>query len=189
MHRVVILLLSTLLAGTASAVPVLDQQPEPHGTVLSRFILQGITQSFEQHGDTLSGAGLYVRLRPGDETRLTASLISGNDPVPLAAASATVTGTGWVDVFWAPVATAGLQDLSLRFGSSNPFAAATGSFNRRGPVRLISRAGAPTRRYWDFDYRFRTFHERAEDPTPIPAPGPLALMTLCALGLGIRRRP
>lgn len=178
------------LVGGVNAATILDQEQTVTTVAVAQFGSSvDLAQSFQQSGDTISGAGIFVS-DFGTAIPTAMFTISLFDALPndggtqIASGNTVGMNESWADVSWTPVPIIPDTEYFLVFESSEP------NYGIRGggtiSVDVYSRglvyAGPGFPALPDFDYAFRTFAD------PIPEPSSALLLGLGSLGITFRRR-
>ncbi len=176
---------------SAAAAPIIDQN---HPAVAAPFCAVTTTdwcgQSFRQTNANLAGAGIYLMGSEGgrtDPATLTISVYSGYSQNGLsgllASGSTAIQGnySGFVDIFWAPVAVTPATDYYMVLSSSNNAFAAYSTVNYLNGNALFRGTA-----YAGYDLTFRTFAD--DSAGQVPEPGSLAILALGLAGLASVRR-
>jgi hypothetical protein len=178
-----------ILATPALSAQWVDQNQSNSQNFLATFAMADLTQSFQQFGSNISGAGLFLTGRAGIGTGLVT--INLWDMLPtqagatmLAGASAVGSPGAWVDVSWVPMTVIPGQTYFLQFLSDNLTLGLAGDVrNPYGAGQAY--ANAVSKSYPTLDYTFRTWSSEIEpdgstEVSTVPEP---ASMTLLATGL------
>ena len=186
----VALALLTALVLPAQAAIVLDQnQPFTDGLYAYLTPAASSDQFFQQSANNIAGAGFYLTNGSLPTTVTISFFDAGN---LLASGSALLTASGWLDVFWAPVAVPnssllylsvqGVGDLTYatNYAANNPYADGVASYTFTG---ILNPA---------YDLTFRTFAD-TDFNSAVPEPSTWAMMILGFAGIGFmayrRRKP
>jgi len=180
---------SLFAVGSANAAPTIDQDQPLNTGAMAAFGQPDLAQSFQQAGDNVAGAGLFICEGFGATDTVTISLwdaLPNAGGVQLASGSVTATAGNWVDVFWNPVAVVPDTTLYLTFTTANHSLAVGGDTNNPY-ARGMTFANAGYQPFPTFDYTFRTYSDDAF-VAAVPAPGALLLGSLGAGLIGYLRR-
>jgi hypothetical protein len=182
--RVTLAAIILSVAGSANGVPTLDQNQGSNTTAVAIFWQDGLAQSFQQAGNSVAGAGIFLRQGFGSGGTVTIALwdnLPNQGGVQLATGSAAGTPGNWVDAYWSPVGVVPDTTLFLVFTSTDNDMAIGGDtsnpYSRGQAYAITGYESFPT-----FDYTFRTYRDDAF--ATIPAPGALLLG---GLGVGLVR--
>ncbi|MBU2359049.1 MAG: VPLPA-CTERM sorting domain-containing protein [Alphaproteobacteria bacterium] len=201
-RHVMAVLAACVLAGSGAIAPAraatvaVDQNnPSVQAGFCYTYARNLCGQSFQQSGDTLAGAGIYLSslfLNLGNAVTLSVFSTYGRTPGGLiASGTQTAGGPGWVDVFWDSVAITPGQTYYLVASSLLPNIASysAGNTYAGGNALYAGNAGG----YANYDLTFRTYAAVPDvivtppdtppgTPSPVPLPASLTLM-LGALGV------
>ena len=115
-------LLSLFVVGSANAAPTIDQDQPLDTGPMAAIYQTGLAQSFQQAGDNVAGAGIFLSAWSTSGSTATISLwdnLPNAGGTQLASGSAVGTAGNWVDVFWDPVAVVPDTTLYLVFTSAD----------------------------------------------------------------------
>jgi hypothetical protein len=180
------LLAAAALHLPATAAPVLDQSNPSYwaGFCFTNDSF-GCGQSFRQDNSNIAGGGFFIDPFYGDGTDGTVT-ISVHNAYPNGPSSLLASGTasginrnsGWVDVFWAPVAITSGAQYYLLIDSTNSIVA---SYGNPGYTDGNVVFNGSTTAYANFDLTFRTYADNAI--AQVPEPGSLGLVVIGIAGL------
>jgi len=182
-------LLSLSIVSSANATPVIDQDQSLDTNPMAAIYQTDLAQSFQQAGDNVAGAGIFLSAWSTSGSTATISLwdnLPNAGGTQLASGSAVGTAGNWVDVFWDPVAVVPDTTLYLVFTSADEYIVLGGDTSNPYSRGMVF-AGDGYQAYPTFDYTFRTY--RDDGLAAVPAPGALLLASLGAGLVGyIRKR-
>jgi hypothetical protein len=179
------------LAGSAAAVPVIDQSQPGIAEAISS-LGQLLAQSFTAGATNVSGAGFYIsNASPGATANITIQLWSALPNAPgasmLTSGNVTASNGNWADVsFTTPVATTVGQSLVLLVtGGTGPLAIMGSTGNPYGSGQVYVGPGYANL-YPTYDYAFRTYTNVSA--VPEPATALMLALGVAVLGVTARRR-